>query len=180
MHGFVRFVLAVSLFVSSYAHAQTVAELVASYRDPKLGESRSASNVSITVGHATYTMPAGTVSTVLAGDKTVGLYLAGAGTFRYETTNKDELSVIRYNAKNNDITVNVGADKATIEDSFMSVLLLGMDCRRSKAHRPRRRRKASKSIASFSRAGHSSSAPRLIFSRIRRSTTRKGRASSPT
>jgi len=120
-----RFLLIVSFFLASFAHAQSVSDLVASYDAMRLGETRTASNVSITVGHATYTMPSGTASIVLAGDKPIGLFLSGAGTFRYETTNKDELSGIRYNTKNNDINVSISADKAVVEDSFTSVFLWG-------------------------------------------------------
>ncbi len=115
------------LFSVSLVHAEPVGDLVSKYRDLRVSSARSASNVTITVGHATYNLPAGTVSPVLAGETPVGLFLAGQGTFRYESLNKDELSVLRFNSRHNEIRMTIGDESAVIEDSFTSVLLWGND-----------------------------------------------------
>lgn len=121
-----RILLLVTLpLLASFAHAETVTELVAAYRNLRLGSTRPAP-MTFTAGHGTYTLASGTASAVLAGERQVGLFLSGAGTFGYETTNKDELTAVRYNARHNDIQgVVIDAEKAVIKDSFQSVLLLG-------------------------------------------------------
>ena len=117
--------LALSLLASSLVHAATLTDLLSEYRGLTIATSRSGP-VSITVGHATYKLDSGTAAVVMAGDRPVGLFLSGAGTFTYETTNKDELTVFRYNAKHNNVqTAEVAGEKGTVRDSFQTVLLLG-------------------------------------------------------
>lgn len=107
------------------AHAETVPDVVAAYANAHLGDAKTVSNVTITVGHGTYTLPSGTAAVVMAGGKPVGLFLAGNGMFRYETTNRDELAALRYNAKHGGVKVDAGPDKAVIQESFENALLLG-------------------------------------------------------
>ena len=111
--------------LSFSAHAETVSDLVSAYGKMRLGDAKTVSSLAFTVGHGTYTLPSGKAMVVLAGDKPVGLFLSGNGTFRYETTNKDEFAALRYNAKNGGVKIDAGADKAVIQDTFSSVLLLG-------------------------------------------------------
>jgi len=112
--------LAIPLFA-----ADTVAGFVERHESLQLGDTKSVTNFTVSVGHATFTLPSGTVSTVLAGSTPAGLFLHGAGTFHYESANKDEFSAIRYNAKDADIPVTVTADKATFDQGFTSVVLRG-------------------------------------------------------
>jgi peptidase M1-like protein len=118
-------VLALSACLAVAAHAESVSDLVAAYETLHVGEAKTVSDFNVTVGHGVYKLPAGTVSPVLAGDRQVGLFLARAGTFTYETTNKDELSGLRYNAHNGGVKYDDGADKAVVSDAFGDVLLLG-------------------------------------------------------
>ncbi|HKR62816.1 MAG TPA: M1 family aminopeptidase [Thermoanaerobaculia bacterium] len=124
-----RSLLALSLLLglTGAAHAaNTVSDVVATYDNLRAGDAHTASNFTFTAGHGTYTLASGTVSAVFAGDTQVGLFLAGNGTFRYETVNKDELPALRYNAKNGGVkSFEVSADKATITTDFTSALLLG-------------------------------------------------------
>jgi hypothetical protein len=76
-----------------------VADLVKQHRSLTLGETKSVTGFTVTVGHATFTLGTGTVSTVLAGETPVGLFLHGEGWLKYEVANKDELTALRYNAK---------------------------------------------------------------------------------
>jgi hypothetical protein len=111
--------------VAGAARAESTSDLVASFEKLRIGEAKSVSDFNVSVGHGTYRLSSGTVSPVLAGDKQVGLFLAGAGTFTYETTNKDELSGLRYNAKNSGLKYDDGAEKAVVQDAFVDVLLWG-------------------------------------------------------
>ncbi len=79
----------------------------------------------MTVGHATFSLPSGTATPVLAGEKQAGVYLAGDGAFTYDSVNKDEFVVLRTNAKDGDVKVTSTADKVTYSDRFRGVLLLG-------------------------------------------------------
>jgi hypothetical protein len=101
---FFALVLFFCLTAAAHAETQTLSDLVASYEKLRLGDAHTATNVAITSGHATYTLPSGTVSPVFAGDKQVGLFLAGNGTFHYETTNKDEFPALRYNGKHGGVS----------------------------------------------------------------------------
>ncbi len=119
-----RLLLVLCLAVPTFA-APTAAELVQKYRALTVGEGKTVSGFKVEVGHMTLVLSSGTVSPVMAGEQQVGLFLNGSGTFTYETVNKDELTVLRYNAKHADLGVQPTADKATISESFKSVLLRG-------------------------------------------------------
>ena len=120
----VRFLLAVCLSVPAFA-AATVTDLLQKHKALTLGEAKAATGFKVSVGHLTVTLDNGTVTPVMAGDQQVGLFLNGGGSFTYETVNKDELTVVRYNAKHADVAVQVTADKATVAGKFKNVLLRG-------------------------------------------------------
>lgn len=111
--------------LAAAVRAESIAGLAASYDKLQVGDAKSVANFNVTVGHGTYQLPAGNVSPVMADGKQVGLYLVGAGTFTYETTNKDELTGLRYNAKNSGLKYDDGAEKAVVRNPFIDVLLLG-------------------------------------------------------
>lgn len=115
---------ALSLSAPLFA-ASTVAELMDQQTSLTLGETKSVTAFTVSVGHASFTLPSGTVSTVLAGGKPAGLFLHGAGTFKYETVNKDELTALKYNAKNAGLPVTLGETTGTVTETFKSVLLRG-------------------------------------------------------
>lgn len=117
--------LAILCLAAPVVAAPTVAELVDQHNALKLGDTKSVSGFTVNVGHATVTLPSGTVSTVLAGETPVGLFFHGQGTFQYETINRDELPALRYNAKNADVPVTITGDKGTVTETFKSVLLRG-------------------------------------------------------
>jgi Peptidase family M1 domain len=124
MRQLVRILAVLCLSVPLFA-APAVEQLIREHKAPKLGETKSVTGFNVSVGHASFTLPSGTVSVVLAGDKPVGLFLNGAGTFTYETVHKDELSALRYNAKHGDLDLKTGAENAKIAEPFKSVLLRG-------------------------------------------------------
>ena len=125
MHPFFRLLLVLCLSVPAIA-APGAAELVAKYRNLTVGEAKTiGSPLTVTAGHMTVVLSRGTVAPVMAGEEQVGLFLDGAGTFTYETVNKDELTALRYNAKHADLTVQPTTEKATITETFKSVLLRG-------------------------------------------------------
>lgn len=100
-------------------------DTVRAYQNLSAGAGRAVTNFTFSVGHATFSLPSGTVAPVMAGEQQVGVYLSGAGTFTYESLNKDEFVVMRSNAKDGDVKLTSTADKVTYSDSFRSVLLLG-------------------------------------------------------
>lgn len=87
----------------------------------RLGDAHSESNFTVSVGHLKIVLESGTVSRVMAGDEQVGLFLKGAGTFTYESANKDEVTSLRYNARNAGQTLQ----GSTVHEKFDSVLLRG-------------------------------------------------------
>ena len=119
-----RLLLAVCLSVPAFA-APTAEELVQRYKKLTLGEAKSVSGFKVSVGHLNVMLDSGTVAPVMAGEEQVGLFLNGAGSFTYESVNKDELTALRYNAKHADLGVPPATDKATITEKFKSVLLRG-------------------------------------------------------
>src|SRR5688572_26602938 len=116
------FVLCLSL--SAFA-APTVAELMKKHTDLTVGAAKSVTAFTVSVGHMNIVLDSGTVTPVMAGDEQVGLFLNGSGTFTYETVNKDELTLVRYNAKHSDVAAQIAGDKATVTEKFKSVLLRG-------------------------------------------------------
>lgn len=123
MSHFLRLLAVLCLSVPVFA--ATVADLIKQHRSLTLGETQAVTGFTVTVGHATFALPSGTVSTVLAGETPVGLFLHGAGSFKYEAANKDELTALRYNAKHADLDVQTTAAAGTIFQPFKSVLLRG-------------------------------------------------------
>ncbi|MEK6372060.1 MAG: M1 family aminopeptidase [Acidobacteriota bacterium] len=112
-------------FLFAFTASASVTDFVKRYDNLRLGESFSATDFRFTIGHATFTLPSGTVSVVTAGDEKVGLFLAGTGTYTYQSATKDEFTAIRYNAKNADVKLQESADAIGITDTFNSVLILG-------------------------------------------------------
>lgn len=112
------------VFLSAIAVPASVSDFVKRYDGLRLGESRSAADFRFTIGHATFTLPSGTVSVVLAGEEKAGLFLAGTGTFAYQSITKDEFTAIRYNAKNADVKLQESAEAIGITDNFNSILIL--------------------------------------------------------
>ncbi|HET8772261.1 MAG TPA: M1 family aminopeptidase [Thermoanaerobaculia bacterium] len=124
MRHVTHLLLVLCLAVPTFA-APTAAGLVQQYRTLTVGEGKAVSGFKVDVGHMTLVLGSGTVAPVMAGEQQVGLFLHGSGTFTYETVNKDELPVLRHNAKNVDLGVQPTAAKATITETFKSVLLRG-------------------------------------------------------
>lgn len=124
MHHVSRLLLVLCLSLPAFA-APTVSELMKKYTELTAGEGKSVSAFQVSVGHLSVVLDSGTVAPVMAGDQQVGLFLSGSGTFIYESVNRDELTALRYNAKNVDVAVQGDGDKATITQKFKSVLLRG-------------------------------------------------------
>jgi hypothetical protein len=124
MPHLIRLLAVLCLAVPAFA-ATTVADLMKQHTSLTLGDTKTVASYSVTVGHATYTLPSGSVSVVLAGTTPVGILLNGEGTFTYETLNKDELPGLKYNAKNAGVDAVLAAGKGTITEKFKSVLLRG-------------------------------------------------------
>ncbi|HEX6094817.1 MAG TPA: M1 family aminopeptidase [Thermoanaerobaculia bacterium] len=117
--------LAVLCLAVPVVAAPGAAELVQQQKSLTLGEGKTVSAFTVSVGHMNVVLDSGTVAPVLAGGQQVGLFLSGSGTFTYQTVNKDELTALRYNAKHADLAVQPTATEATIKEKFKSVLLRG-------------------------------------------------------
>jgi hypothetical protein len=117
--------LLLCLFAMPALAAPGVADLVQQYKDLRLGAGKAVADYRFAVGHATFTLPSGTVSPVLAGEQQVGVFLSGAGAFSYDSANKDEFVVMRSNAKDAGVKLQAAADKITYSEAFRNVLLLG-------------------------------------------------------
>lgn len=122
-HAF-RLLLVLCLSIPAFA-APTVAELMKKHTDLSVGAAKSVTGFKVEVGHMNIVLDSGTVTPVMAGDEQVGLFLNGSGTFTYETVDKDELTLLRYNAKHADVAAQIAGDKATVTEKFKSVLLRG-------------------------------------------------------
>ena len=117
--------LALSIVCLPAFAAPTVAGLVERYSALRLGDAKQVTNVEHAIGHARFSIPSATAAVVMAGDEQVGIYFSGAGTFTYETVDKDEFAVVRYNAKSGGVQAQSSADKMTISESFKDLLLWG-------------------------------------------------------
>src|SRR5262245_45431451 len=122
IHRFLALSLSTALTTSAFA-APSVSDLVRKYSDLKLGAAQRVTNVSITNGHATFTIPSGVAAAVMAGDEQVGVFYNGPGTFTYTTTEKVEFPLVRYNARSAKVKLEPAADKIVINDSFKSLFL---------------------------------------------------------
>ena len=120
----VRILLALAISLPALA-APTVTGLVEKYRALRLGDPKQVSNFDYSVGHARFAIASGVAAPVMAGEEQVGIYIQGAGTFIYETVDKDEHPVVRYNARNNGVQVQAAGDKLTISEPFKDLFLWG-------------------------------------------------------
>lgn len=119
-----RLLVVLCLAVPALA-APGAADLVQQHKNLTLGEGKTVSAFTVSVGHMNVVLDSGTAAPVLAGGQQVGLFLSGSGTFTYQTANKDELTALQYNAKHADLAVKPAAGSATITEKFKSVLLRG-------------------------------------------------------
>src|SRR5687768_15597514 len=94
-----RLVLVACCISANSVAAVTLTDVLARYGNPQLGESQDGAGYEVSAGNARFQLQQGSVTPVLAGSDTIGMFLAGTGTFRYETANKDEFTAVRYNAK---------------------------------------------------------------------------------
>jgi Peptidase family M1 domain len=114
----------VILCVSTSALAATsVTKLVSQYGELKAGTTHAASDLTITVGHMTFT-GSGTATVMNAGDQPFGILLNG-GTFTYELANRDELAAVRYNAKHGEVKLTTNGDKTVVTEPFKTALIVG-------------------------------------------------------
>jgi hypothetical protein len=116
--------LCIVVALTSLLHAEpNAADLVASALHPNLGAAVSVANLEIPIGHMTFSISQGSSAPVMAGERQIGVFYSGKGTFTYTTAEKLEFPSTRYNARSAKIDVTASADKIVIRDAFQSVLL---------------------------------------------------------
>jgi Peptidase family M1 domain len=116
-----RLILLFLCLTNAVFAAPALDELLDQHAAIRLGDAKWVTDFPVTVGHMRIVLEAGTATPVLAGEAQVGLFLNGKGTFTYESANADEITSLRYNAKNLDQPLK----ESVIREPFKSVLLRG-------------------------------------------------------
>lgn len=112
----VVFLLALS---SPVFAADTVSGLVEAFDNASLGEAVTVGNLVFQVGHFELRLESGTASPVKAGERTLGLFLAGKGTWVYRSVDPVERPVVSYNAKKStDLKVDASGEALVLQDTF--------------------------------------------------------------
>lgn len=114
-------VLLVSLPVRA---AETVASVVETYDQPRLGTPARMQNVEWGHGHLKVRFDDGSAAPVLAGEETIGIFFKGKGTYEYLSADETEASVLQTNArKATGLKAEKVAGGLVVRDSFESVFL---------------------------------------------------------
>jgi hypothetical protein len=100
-------------------------EIVDQHNNLQLGKATTISApYEVAVAHARFQLQEGVVTPVMAGATKAGVFLSGSGTYSYETTDQDEFSAVRYNAKHSDVAAKVTPDRISFSGTFKSLLLI--------------------------------------------------------
>lgn len=116
---------AIAFPVACLAATPSVSDLVATYSNLTVGPARQVSSATFTIGHLTLKLAGGSAAPVMAGDRQVGHFYVGDGTFSYTSTEKVEFPAIKYNARSSKVKIEAAADKVVVRDTLTRVLLLG-------------------------------------------------------
>lgn len=102
------------------------ARLIADLQAPTLGSpSRPAGGLRLTAGHATLVATGGSVTPVMAGDRVVGAFFTGTGSFELVTEDPVERVVVRHNVKENtEIAIEERGSGMVLRDDWTQVLWL--------------------------------------------------------
>ena len=112
-------------FVSFSVQAnETVAGLVETYDNPQLGTSTVVSGATWSHGHLEINFDQGSVTPVLAGGETIGVYFKGKGSYELVSEDPTEFAVLESNVKNStNLRVEKDGAKRIIRDTFNDVML---------------------------------------------------------
>jgi aminopeptidase N len=113
------------LFVCTTVQAARFNELLANYRDLKLGEAYSVSQLTYTIGHMKVTVASGSAARVMAGSEVAGLFFKGDGSFTYQSADAIEAPLVAFNAKRQShLAMKADAGTTTLTGTFTEMLLL--------------------------------------------------------
>jgi hypothetical protein len=105
------------VFLSLSASAsESVASLVETYDQPRLGTSGRVQNAEWSHGHLKVRFTEGSAAPVLAGDETIGIYFKGKGTYEYLSVDATEAAVLQTKAEK-------AGDGLVVRDSFESLFV---------------------------------------------------------
>src|SRR3954471_7641669 len=118
--------LVLCLPVSLFA-AAPLTNFVAAVNKPRIGPDAAVVNNAVwTVGHMKLRLTSGSIARVMAGDKPIGVFFKGNGSFDYETVEAAELPVVAHNLKvRGHLKMAADANHATLSDDFTEVLIMG-------------------------------------------------------
>ncbi len=118
----ILFSLAFTLtFARATLAADTVAGLMEAFDNPRLGEAVTVSGFALKSGHLEISLESGSVTPLKAGDRTIGVFLTGKGSWRYTADEPVELPLVAYNLrKATDFKVEKTPAALIINDKFTS------------------------------------------------------------
>ncbi len=103
----------------------TFTEVVKSWSELSLKESRPVRGVALSAGHGQFKLTNGDAAYVVAGGATVGIYFRGEGALEYVSVDPVEFPVLQWNVKKNTgLKADVEAKSVTLRDSFTEILWL--------------------------------------------------------
>ncbi|HKC25411.1 MAG TPA: hypothetical protein VKF32_11750, partial [Thermoanaerobaculia bacterium] len=118
--------LALALSTAARAAGPTVASLARDYDGLSLsGAPSRVENAKLTAGHMTLTFASGSHVPVVAGDRKLGFFFVGKGSFEYRAVDPIELPLVQFLVKK---ATSVKAEKAekslVLKDGFTEILVL--------------------------------------------------------
>ncbi|HYN41612.1 MAG TPA: hypothetical protein VE129_07550, partial [Thermoanaerobaculia bacterium] len=103
----------------------TFTEVVKSWSELVLKESRPVRGVTLSAGHGQFKLTNGEAAYVVAGGATVGIYFRGEGALEYVSVDPVEFPVLQWNVKKNTgLKPSVEGKSVTLRDSFTEILWL--------------------------------------------------------
>lgn len=126
MNRFTRGTLALALLLLPLSIFANVAATAEAYKELTVGPAKKAATWSLKSGHAEITFSDARVAPVMAGKEQVGIFVAGGGKFVYESADKSEHAVVRYNGKHaSEIKPKESGASLTLSENVSSAVFYG-------------------------------------------------------
>src|SRR5437762_8490577 len=127
--------LALALATAARAGTPTVASLARDFDALSLsGAPSRVENARLTVGHMTLTFASGSQVPVVAGDRALGFFFVGNGSFEYRAVDPIELPLVQFNVKKaTSVKAEKGEKSILVKDAFTEILVLAANVELPKA-----------------------------------------------
>jgi hypothetical protein len=109
-----RVLLSLLLLCATARAADNIAAIAESYESARPSEAVSVENVRFTAGHMSLALQSGKAARITSGNRTLGFYFKGTGTFTYQSLEAMEFPVMKFNLKRTNFVPTIEGNTATI------------------------------------------------------------------